>query len=165
MRLVSRLTVLILVGVVLVASAVPQAVAAVPPCDKLLSLQGVTKAAGPGFQRYHPLIAPPTACAYGRKQNASGPYTEWVMLSAEETPGGAAAKLADLSATYKRINASVNETSGLGPGAFYGEDKMTGQTSVYFGKGNLFLEFWYKVGKQLDSKAALALVKVVYARL
>ena len=56
MALVSRLMVLI-VGMVLVAPAVPAAVAAVPPCDKLLTLQDITKAAGPGFN------APPKEAA------------------------------------------------------------------------------------------------------
>src|SRR5690348_3868599 len=154
----SRLMLLI-VGVVLVSSAVPGRVAAAPPCDKLLALQDVTKAVGPGFTRTHPLIAPPTACAYGRKQLAGGAYEERVWLSPEETPGGAAQKLAQLSTTYKRINAAMKEVSGLGPGAFYMEDKVTGQTSVYFGKGNLYLELWHKVGSQSDPKAALALAK------
>ncbi len=158
MKLVSCLMALT-VGVVLVAWMVPGA-AAVQPCDKLLTLQDVTRAVGPGFTRTHPLIAPPTACAYGRKQNE-----ERVWLSPEETPGGAAQKLAQLSTTYKRINAAVKEVSGLGPGAFYTEDKDTGQTIVYFGKGNLFLELTHKVGSQSDPKAALALAKVVYARL
>ncbi len=153
------------VGVVLVAAAATGAAGAAPPCDKLLSLQDVTRAAGPGFTRTHPLIAPPTACAYGRKQNTGGAYEERVWLSPEETPGGAAQKLAQLSTTYKRINAAMKEVSGLGPGAFYTEDKETGQTSVYFGKGNLFLELTHKVGSQSDPKAALALAKVVYARL
>jgi hypothetical protein len=87
---------------------------------------------------------------------------EW---SPEETPDGAAQKLAQLSTTYKRINAPMKEASGLGPGAFYTEDRDTGQTSVYFGKGNLFLELTHKVGKQSDPKAALALAKLVYGRL
>jgi len=59
----------------------------------------------------------------------------------------------------------MKEVSGLGPGAFYMEDQTTRQTSVYFGKGNVYLELWYKVGKQLDSKTALALAKGVYAKL
>ncbi len=164
MKLMSRLMPLT-VGVVLVSSAVHGTVAAAPPCNKLLAVQDVTGAAGPGFTRYHPLIAPPTACAYGRKQTASGPYREWVLLSPEETPDGAAQKLAQLSTTYKRINASMTEVSGLGPGAFYMEDKTTGQTSVYFGKGNLYLELWYKVGSRSETKAALALAKLVYGRL
>jgi len=164
MKLVSCLTVLT-VGVVLVALMVPAAVAAAPPCDKLFSLQDLTTAVGPGFTRTHPLIAPPTACAYGRKQNAAGAYEERVWLSPEETPGGAAQKLAQLSTTYKGINLLMKEVSGLGPGAFYTEDKMTGQTMVYFGKGNVFLELTHKVGKQSDPKAALALAKGVYAKL
>ncbi len=159
MKLVSCLMVLT-VGVVLVAWMVPAAAGAAPACDKLLTLQDVTRAVGPGFTRTHPLIAPPTACAYGRKQNE-----ERVWLSPEETPGGAAQKLAQLSTTYKRINAPVKEVDGLGPGAFYMEDKETGQTSVYFGKGNLYLELWYKVSSQSDPRAALALAKVVYAKL
>lgn len=84
MRLVSRL-VLLTVGVVLIASVVPGAVAAVPPCDRLLTLQDITKAAGPGFK------APPPEAAVG----------------------------------------------------------------------NLYLQLAYKVGKQSDPKAALALAKAV----
>ena len=164
MKFMSGLT-LLTVGVVLVSSAVRGTAAAAPPCDKLLTLQDVTKAVGPGFTRTHPLIAPPTTCAYGRKQTAAGAYEERVWLSPEETPGGAAQKLTQLSTTYKRINAAMKEVSGLGPGAFYTEDKETGQTSVYFGKGNLFLELTHKVGSQSDPKAALALAKLVYGRL
>jgi len=47
MRLVSRLMVLI-VGVVLVASVVPGAVAAVPPCDKLLRCRTSPRPQAPG---------------------------------------------------------------------------------------------------------------------
>ncbi len=49
-KLMSRLMVLI-VGIGLVASVAPGVIAAAPPCEKLLSLQDVTKMVGPGFTR------------------------------------------------------------------------------------------------------------------
>ncbi len=166
MRLVSRLMVLI-VGVVLVASAVPGAVAAVPPCDKLLTLQDVTKAAGPGFK------APPKeaaaavgpGCVYLRRTQQADYSTleEDVWLIFTENPGGAAPKLAELYSGYKLGGAVA--VSGLGPGAFYWEEKKARKTTVFFGKGNLSLQLIYKVGKQSDPKAALALAKLVYGRL
>ncbi len=167
MRLVSRLMVLI-VGVVLVASAVPGAVAAVPPCDKLLTLQDVTRAAGPGFK------APPKeaaahlgpGCFYSRRtqQADNSNLEEDIWLNFNETPGGAAPKLAELYNGYKLAGAEA--ASGLGPGAFYMPNPATKKGIwVFFGKGNLYLQLTYNVGKQSDPKAALALAKVVYARL
>lgn len=167
MGLVSRLMVLI-VGVVLVASAVPGAVAAVPPCDKLLTLQDVTRAAGPGFK------APPQeaaahlgpGCFYSRRtqQADSSTLEEDVLRTFTETPGGAAAKLAELYNGYKLAGAEA--ASGLGPGAFYLPNPATKTgTWVFFGKGNLYLQLSYKVGKQSDPKAALALAKLVFGRL
>jgi hypothetical protein len=168
MGLVSRLMVLI-VGVVLVASAVPGAVAAVPPCDKLLTLQDVTAAAGPGFN------APPKeaaavlgpGCFYSRRTQQPDYSTleENVMLTFKENPGGAAPKLVELSSSLRIGGAPVVAASGLGPDAFYVEDKKARSTGVYFGKGNLHLQLTYKVGKQSDPKAALALAKLVYGRL
>jgi hypothetical protein len=142
MRLVSRLMVL-MVGVALVASAAPGAVAAVPPCDKLLTLQDVTGAAGPGFK------APPkeaaavlgSGCAYLRRtqQTDNSTLEEDIWLIFKEIPGGAAPKLAELSSSYSTGGAPVEAASGLGPGAFYLEDKKARTTNVFFGKGNLSL--------------------------
>lgn len=166
MTLASRLMVLT-VGVVLVASAVPGAVAAVPPCDKLLTLQDVTKAAGPGFK------TPPKeaaahlgpGCFYLKRtqQPDSSTLEEDVWLTFSEPPGGAAAKLAELYNGYKLGGAEM--ASGLGPGAFSLPNPATKTgTWVFFGKGNLYLQLSYKVGNQSDPKPALALAKLVYGR-
>ncbi len=171
----SRLTVLI-VGAVLVASAVPGAVAAVPPCNKLLTLQDVTRAVGPGFKAAGFKAPPPEAaavlgsrgCFYHRSSTdqAGHDVEEDVWLIYIEIPGGAAPQLAETSNGYKLSGAPVVAASALGPGAFYTTDPATKErTLVFFGKGNLYLQLVYKVGKQLNPKAALALAKIVYARL
>ena len=144
MRLVSRLMALI-VGVLFVASAVPRAVAAVPPCDKLLTLQDVAKVAGPGFK------APPKeaaavlgpGCFYSRRtpQADSSTLEEEVWLVFKENPGGAALKLTELSSSYRMGGAPVVAASGLGPSAFYLEDKGARSTGMFFGKGNLYLRW------------------------
>lgn len=142
MGLVSRPMVLI-VGVVFIASAVPRALAVAPPCDKLLTLQDVTQAAGPGFK------APPKeaaahlgpGCFYLRRTQQADNSTleEDVWLIFNETPGGAAAKLAGLYNGYKLGGAEA--ASGLGPGAFALPNLATKTgTWVFFGKANLYLQ-------------------------
>jgi hypothetical protein len=167
MRLVSRLMALV-VGVVLIASIVSVAVAAVPPCNKLLTPQDITNAAGPGFEI--PGEGAPaalrTGCLYNRrgKDQAGNYLEEAIQLVLQENPGGAVPKLVEISSGFRISGASVGAASGLGPSAFYRE-MGDGSTWVFFGKGNLYVRLTYKVGKQSDPKAALALAKVVYGRL
>jgi hypothetical protein len=163
MRLVLSFIILSL-GLVLVAS-VPVG-AAEQPCAGLLTLQDVTRAAGPGFKLPPPPNSGPKLCWYTRRQLVGESYLEELVgLSLKEIPGGAAPKLVELSNAFKSGGAPVEAASGLGPGAFYLEDKKARSTGVIFGKGNQYLELTYKVGKQSDPKAALALAKLVYARL
>ena len=141
----------------------------VPPCDKLVTLQDVTMAAGPGFKAPPPEAAAVLGpgCFYSKRTQQADYSTleEDVWLTFKEMPGGAAPKLAELSSSYKLGGAPVEAAPGLGPGAFYLEDKKARSTGVFFGKGNLYLQLSYKVGKQSDPKAALALAKLVYGRL
>ncbi len=158
MKLVSRLMVLT-VGVVLVVSVVPGG-AAEQPCA-LLTLQDVTRVVGRGYTLAGDGI--PTLCMYTKGGiDPRGPANK-VTLTLQELRIDVAQRLPQLADDWRARGAPVKPASGLGPGAYY-IDADIGNFLV-FGKGKLLIGLGVYTDRKRDVKAALALAKIVYARL